>query len=209
MSLIVTIDLGDGRVENVKVTPNTDVRVLAKRFCEKYQLNEEAEAVLIQEIRRNTKKSQGDSQINSSLSTNVTAVEKSPDKNCVSPGKPANNGVKLYEKGLRYMKIIESKIEKFKQMKKDTEDRELTFTPKINDSKYESSVEILLKSGSQTEQKLEKMRGEKLNSEINNCTFSPKISKKSRILSARRRISTPDKSFSASFGSLETKSWNM
>lgn len=204
MSLIVTIDIGDGRTDNVKVSPNTDLKVLASRFCAKHSLPVEVEACLIQEIKRNISSSTPstkkiENQDDSTLSTSFTAGEKhyenmlnglfrkTPDSIPIAKKPEQNIGTKLYDKGLRYLEILESKLEKFRKLKQESEDRNLTFSPKVNKSKYRSNAEILLKSGVATEEKLEKMRGEKLNSEINECTFSPQINRKSQILSLRRK----------------------
>ncbi|OMJ77342.1 hypothetical protein SteCoe_23090 [Stentor coeruleus] len=112
---------------------------------------------------------------------------KTPDSIPVAKKTEQNIGTKLYDKGLRYMEILETKLEKFRKLRQENEDRNLTFSPKVNKSKYRSNAEILLKSGIATEEKLEKMRGEKLNSEINECTFSPQINRTSQILSLKRK----------------------
>lgn len=193
MSVIVTIDLGDGRMDSLKLTPNADLRQLAEDFCIKHKLPRESSEQLINEIRKSAPNLNNDTIPNISNSTNFTTKP--------TQSFPSNTGVKLYEKGKKYMEIIANKIQKFKKMREDNEKKNLTFSPAINKSNYASSVEILLKSGLQTEQKLEKMRGEKLNSEINECTFSPKINKRSEGLAYKRKSMTPDKEFSTSFES--------
>jgi len=200
MSVIVTIDLGDGRMDNLKVAPGSNLKKIAEDFCVRNSLPMESSQLLIDEIRKSAPNLSSDPIPNTTSSTTTKPTH----------SYPSNAGVKLYEKGKKYMEIIANKIQKFKKMREDNENRNLTFSPSINKSNYASNVEILIKSGIQTEQKLEKMRGEKLNSEINECTFSPKINNKSQsLVNKKRRSMTPDKEFSTSFGSSGGGSWNM
>lgn len=205
MSIAVVIDLGDGRSDSIRVTPNTDIRVLASRFCMKHNLPSESEQALIQELKRNwsalsPSPTKFDSQNNSILSTNFTNPIKTPDQSLIVKKEFANAGVKIYEKGKRYQEIIATKVEKFRKMREENENKNLTFSPKINQSKYKSSVESLLMSGLKSEEKLEKKRGEKLNKEINECTFSPCVSRSSsKYAEKQRRSMSPDRTLS--FGS--------
>ena len=199
MNYVVNIDLGDGRTDSVRVTPNTNLSVLAARFRMKHNLPSEIESTLIQEIQRNclscdSSPTKPESHTSSAFSTHATTADKTPEKPLFNSKDFANPGARLYEKGIRYLEIISRKVEKFRKMKEENEDRNLTFTPKINSSACRSSVEKLLRSGTKTEEKLEKMRGEKLNREINECTFSPTISRSSsRKAEKRRKSLTPDR----------------
>lgn len=199
MSVIVTIDLGDGRMDNLKVAPGSNLKKIAEDFCIRHSLPLESSQLLIDEIRKSAPNLACDT-----IPNTATSATSNP-----TPSHPSNPGVKLYEKGKKYMEIIANKVEKFKKMREENENKNLTFSPSINKSNYASSVDILIKSGIQTEQKLEKMRGEKLNSEINECTFSPKINNKSQNLVCKVRSMTPDKEFSTSFGSSGGNSWNV
>ena len=193
MSILVTIDIGDGRLDNIRVWPSTDLRQAALAFCKKHNLSVDNSAVIVEEIVRHS----------SSLQNEASAQP-------LSRTLPRSNpGVRLYEKGLKYMEIINDKISKFKRMKEEQERKTLTFSPQINRSNYASSVDILLKCGVQTRQRLEKLRGEKLNLEINECTFTPKINSKSDGLASKRRSLTPEREASTSFGSSMASSWNV
>lgn len=191
MSVLVTIDIGDGRLDNLRIWPHTDLRQAALAFCKKHNLSVDNSAIIVEEIVRNS----------SSLHNEAQQP--------LSQTQGTNPGVRLYEKGLKYMEIINDKIKKFKKMKEEQERKNLTFSPKINKSNYASSVDILLKCGVQTRQRLEKMRGEKLNLEINECTFTPKINRKSDGLASKRRSLTPEKEASTSFGSSMASTWNV
>ena len=197
MSLVFTIDIGNGKTDIVKMTQNTDLNVLIKRFCGKHQLALDSEQALRNEISKNWKNSFNSSKKierleESILSTTFTNPEKTQNESDWKIPNFANSGVKIYEKGLRHLEILSQKLERFRQRRKEKEDRDLTFSPKINRSNHRSSVEFLQRSGMKTEEKLEKMRGEKLNNELNQCTFSPQITRKSLELTERRCFS-PDK----------------
>jgi hypothetical protein len=195
MSVIVTIDLGDGRLDNLRLFPHSNLKQVAEDFCKKHKLPKESCSIIIDEIKKNS------SSLNNETPTKTSSLSSSFSR-------PTNPGVKLYEKGLKYMEIIQDKIQKFKKIREEKEKKNLTFSPKINKSNYASSVDILLKCGVQTRQKLEKMRGERLNLEINECSFSPKINKNSLGLAFKRRSLTPNKEVSTSFGS-SASSWNV
>lgn len=53
MSLVFTIDIGNGKTDIVKMTQNTDLNVLIKRFCGKHQLALDSELALRNEISKN------------------------------------------------------------------------------------------------------------------------------------------------------------
>ena len=198
MSFVVNIDLGGGMMDDLRVTPNTDIKVLASRFCMKHNLPTEAEDILINEIRKNCNTPglspiKNEAPEESILSTNTTFTDKFLKKHLITKPSFTNPGVKLYEKGIRYLEIISSKVEKFKKMQEENENKNLTFSPSINKNKYRRDVNSLLRAGLKTEEKLEKMRGEKLNSEYNQCTFSPSISQQSSRIIEKKRSYTPEK----------------
>jgi hypothetical protein len=196
MSILITVEIGNGRTETLKVTSKTDLKVLAKRFCSKHNLSSDHEMSLLEKMQKNANikslsSHKQEAQNDSSLSTNFTNPEKSPNRSFAVNKNFPNAGVKIYQKGLRYLEIIANKIEKFKKMKEENENKILTFSPEINKSRCRSSVESLLRYGIKTAEKIDKMRGEKLNNEIIQCSFSPTISRRSLMIANRNRSLTP------------------
>ena len=141
MSLVVNIDLGNGKSDEIRLSSNTNIKILANRFCIKHNLPKEAEKILVEEIQMNYNASSNispnryEGNEESILSTNVTILEKPFNRELPLQFNYCNPGVKLYEKGIRYLETISRKLDKLKIMQEENENKHLTFSPKINQSK--------------------------------------------------------------------------
>ena len=159
MNYLVNIDIGDGRTDSIRVTPNTNISVLATRFRIKHNLPEEVESTLVEEIQRNCPSSESSPSKIDSIDSSVcmfstlATTEKTPEKSGIVRRNFPNSGVRIYEQGIRYREIISQKVEKFRKIKEENEGKDLTFAPKINTSACRSSVEKLFKSREKTEER--------------------------------------------------------
>lgn len=115
----------------------------------------------------------------------------------------SNPGEKLYFKGVKMKEDVRKHCQEMLKVKGSEENKELTFTPKLNDNsvlltkrsrsvlKHRSPEDLLLVRGRISQENKEKIRGEQLAQEHSQCTFAPAINPVSeRIASSVRRSSS-------------------
>jgi hypothetical protein len=115
----------------------------------------------------------------------------------------SNPGEKLYFKGVKMKEDVRKHCQEMQKVKGSEENKELTFTPKLNDNsvlltkrsrsvlKHRSPEDLLLVRGRISQENKEKIRGEQLAQEHSQCTFAPAINPVSeRIASSVRRSSS-------------------
>jgi hypothetical protein len=162
--LILTIDIGKGRKEQIQIREHDEPLAVASAFCEHFKLKEKLVPVLAASIDE-----QIDKLIEEGLSTNTPA--KTSPKPCSDSSD--NIGCKLYYKGLMMKAQQHLRNLELKKAEEERMSYDLTFTPKINMMGIKSNISIGSPTRSQIRYRL-------LNKLEDDCTFVPKISDKSK-----------------------------
>jgi hypothetical protein len=170
--LILLIDLGDGRKQNLTVHENDNPEILAIEFCKTHLLGPRVKIAICDEIEKHLQ-----SVSSASPEQEFLPIEKS--KPAVK--RKGNIGHDLYVKGVRMKEKLEKRNSRIRDMKLAEEMRGTTFSPEINPTKRrtERTETILLEKGRASQEKIRLKRSEKELSIMAECTFSPEIDRNS------------------------------
>jgi len=163
--LVLTIDIGKGRKEQIQIREHDEPFAVASAFCQRFYLKEKLIPVLAASIEEQIEKL-----IEEEMSSN-TPTKTSPQPCSDSSD---NFGCKLYYKGLMMKAQQHLRNQELKKAEEEKMSNELTFTPKINMISTKSNICIGSPTRSQVRYRL-------LNKLEDDCTFIPKISDKSKF----------------------------
>jgi hypothetical protein len=163
--LVLTIDIGKGRKEQIQIREQDEPFPVASAFCQRFNLKEKLIPVLAASIDEQIEKL-----IEEEMSSN-TPTKTSPQPCSDSSD---NFGCKLYYKGLMMKAQQHLRNLELKKAEEEKMNNELTFTPKINMINTKSNFSIGSPTRSQARYRL-------LNKLEDDCTFVPKISDKSKF----------------------------
>lgn len=176
--LIITIDIGDGRKEELTVRDTDDATFVASAFCAKHRLGLNARESLISQIHQNFSISS-----TSVLNPHNQSFDSEKSRQSFISGKSFkenvfnNIGEKLYRKGLKFIEKSENKKKQIIEDQIYKEKSQNTFKPKINSNK-EKSVAVedeLIQKGREMIENIERKREMIAAKEMSQCTFSPSI----------------------------------
>ena len=159
--LILSIDIGQGKTDEIVIREHDTPKFLAKEFCRRHKLNPEAEKVIIDLIKQNIhvkptievsmmadQKSRNQSllietqKIQSEEKPVPSNLHDSGTKNSKSMSKP-NCGERLYQTGLIYKEKHEKKIEEIREKLNKEKMKETTFKPSITQDRKMPRLQLL------------------------------------------------------------------
>lgn len=163
--LVITVDIGQGRKQQIHIREQDEPYPVATEFCKAFKLKEKMIPILASSIEQQIEKL-----IEEEMSTH-TPLKTEPKHNSVNSD---NIGSKLYYKGLKMKAQQQLRNLELRKAEEEKRNSELTFTPKINLLSTNSSIHF----GSPTRSQI---RNRLLHRLDEDCTFNPKISDKSKM----------------------------
>jgi hypothetical protein len=162
--LILTIDIGQGKTDEIVIREHDTPRFIAKEFCRKHKLNPEAEKVLIDVIKQHihikpTVEVSNANNLNNKNIKSSSASEPEIKKNEVKPtpnlihqepevktpktaSKP-NFGERLYTVGLMHKEKHEKKISEIRDKLNKEKMKDITFRPNITPERKMPRLNLL------------------------------------------------------------------
>lgn len=170
--LIITVDIGKGRKENIQIREHDEPHTIAVEFCKAFKLKDKMIPILAFSIEEQIEKL-----IEEEMS-NSTPPKTTPKHDSVDS---ENIGSQLYYKGLKMKAKQQLRSLELRKAEEERISTELTFTPKINLLTTTSSIGF----GSPTRFQI---RNRLLNRLDEDCTFNPKISDKSKMYARDKSV---------------------
>jgi len=204
--LIITIDIGDGRTEDLRVYEEDEPEDLARAFCDKHKLGPKVFQVIQNQIEFNIEKLIEEE--TRAITPTVPKIETKPETTQARPATPSktqskprsasarkpqisNYGEKLYYKGVKLKERSEVKKQVMRQQLFESEMQHNTFKPRINKKSQEKASVSFIEKAKEHSEHLEKLKGMRFAQEMENCTFKPQIDKRSSIIA--RKKASPDR----------------
>ena len=163
--LVLTIDIGHGRTDEIVIREHESPRFVAREFCRKHQLSPEAEKVLINVIKQHVhtrpvvevsmmaeQKSRNEEQSKACMSVTskeeskikeeTTVREAEVSKQSKSYQKP-NYGERLYQVGLIQKEKTEKKMNDMRERLNQEKMKDITFKPSITPERMMPRLQLL------------------------------------------------------------------